>query len=63
MKIEKGGLFFIDRLLIIIQCNFLTTLSFTKRDHTKTLLKKNQTSGKLNVIHHKTASVQRLIHF
>lgn len=41
MKIEKGGLFFIDRLLIIIQCNFLTTLSFTKRDHTKTLLKKS----------------------
>ncbi len=63
MKFEKGGLFFIGRLLIIIQCNFLATLSFMKRDHTKALLKKIQTSGKLNVIHHKTAPVQRLIHF
>ncbi len=49
MKIEKGGLFFIDRLLIIIQCNFLTTLSFTKRDHTKTLLKKIKPAGNLTL--------------
>ncbi len=49
MKFEKGGLFFIGRLLIIIQCNFLATLSFMKRDHTKTLLKKSKPAESLTL--------------
>lgn len=49
MKFEKGGLFFIGRLLIIIQCNFFATLSFMKRDHTKALLKKSKPAGSLTL--------------
>lgn len=49
MKFEKGGLFFIDRLLIIIQCSSLAAFSFMKRDHTKALLKKSKPAGSLTL--------------